>query len=102
MAQFWGSTSDYNHLGPYWSVVGRREKRSANTGASCPIPVLAPPVDQPTPGSITRLKNAYKLRNDLQPGWAAQFPRFAEQACEHLAAGILNPQRQLSIVLNNL
>jgi hypothetical protein len=29
-------------------------------------------VDQPALGSIARLKNAYELRNELDPGWAAR------------------------------
>ena len=46
--------------------------RSANTGASGPVLVLAPAVDQPAPGSSARLENAYELRNELDPAWAAR------------------------------
>src|ERR1700678_1064892 len=46
--------------------------KSANAGASRPILVLAPAVDQPAPGITARLENAYKLRNELDPSWAAR------------------------------
>jgi PAS domain S-box-containing protein len=46
--------------------------KHANAGAPCPVLVLAPATDQPTPSSIARLKNAYELRNELDPTWAAR------------------------------
>jgi len=46
--------------------------RSVNAGSSRPVLVLTPAVDQPAPTSIARLKSAYELRNDLDPGWAAR------------------------------
>ena len=46
--------------------------RSAEAEASCPALVLAPAMDQPAPASIARLKNAYELRNELDPSWAAR------------------------------
>jgi hypothetical protein len=41
--------------------------RSAKAGASRPILVLAPALDQPPPGANARLENAYELRNELDP-----------------------------------
>ena len=43
-----------------------------NAELSCPVLVLAPAVEQPAPSSIARLMNAFELRNELGPGWAAR------------------------------
>ena len=57
--------------------------KHANARESRPVLVLAPEVDQPTPTSIARLKNAYELRNELDPGWAARSLEFIRQAGDH-------------------
>jgi PAS domain S-box-containing protein len=46
--------------------------RSAHRGTSCPVLVLAPAVDQSASSGIARLENAYELRNELDPSWAAR------------------------------
>ena len=55
-----------------WNDGEFRLSRSVNAGASCPVLVLAPAVDQPSPTSIARLEHAYESRGDLDPDWAAR------------------------------
>jgi hypothetical protein len=43
---------------------GRRE------GDLSPLLVVAPVLDHPTPGSLTRLEHEYALRDELDPAWA--------------------------------
>ena len=46
--------------------------RGRSEGDRSPLLVLAPAVDQPTPGSLQRLAHEYALRDALDPAWAAR------------------------------
>src|SRR5580658_4783651 len=62
-------SSDFETL---WNDGEFRLSRSAKAGASCPVLVLSPAVDQPVPSSSARLEHAYDLRSELDPSWAAR------------------------------
>jgi serine/threonine protein kinase len=57
-----------------------KRRRHNIDGGQLPVLVVLPTAEQPTPGTLARLRHEYGLRDDLDDAWAA---RPLELVCEH-------------------
>ena len=55
-----------------WGDVEFVLSRGARGGEPSPLLAVAPTSAQPSPGSLTRLEHAYRLRDELDPAYAAR------------------------------
>jgi len=57
---------------PLWQDEEFILSRRMRNGECSPLLVLSPALAQPAPGSLQRLEHAYRLREELDPAWAAR------------------------------